>query len=195
MRTAIALFLLTGATVGSYSQQPAVPEGPPDAVVLKQSWSKERIAWEKDPFGGPEDASNLARFRVLRDRTRTDGSILRERQEREILAAKEKPSPPPRYAFSYKIIVHNTGPKTIKEIDWDYSFTDAATGEQLGRHEFTSVEKIGPGKRKELSVLVSAPPTKKISVYTLGKGEHDGIVEKTLVVRILFDDDTVWNSR
>ena len=115
--------------------------------------------------------------------------------DRDEKAAKERPPKPPRYAFRYKLSIQNAGPKAIKEVDWDYVFTDAATGEELGRREFTSAEEIGPGKRKELSVLVSSPPTQRVSVYTLGKGERDGLVEQVTVVRILYDDDTAWEAR
>ena len=97
--------------------------------------------------------------------------------------------------FNYKLSVRNTGPKAIKEIDWDYVFTDAATGEELGRREFTSVEKLGPGKRKELSVFVSSAPTQRISVYTLGKKERDGLVEQAIVVRISLRRGTAWQAR
>ena len=115
--------------------------------------------------------------------------------DRDEKAAKERPPKPPRYAFRYKLSVQNAGPKAIKEIDWDYVFTDAVSGEELGRREFTSTEKIGPGKRKELSVLVSSPPIQRISVYTLGKGERDGLAEQVIVARILYDDGTTWQAR
>jgi hypothetical protein len=62
----------------------------------------------------------------------------------------------------------------------------------LGRREFTSVEKIGPGKRKEVSVLVSSPPTQRVSIKTLGEREHDGLAEQVIVVRILYADGTTW---
>jgi hypothetical protein len=190
MKAAVMLFLFMVAGVGSHARVAA--DDPPDLQVLKYSWAKERIDWERDPFGGG-DASNEARFRVLRDRNR-NGSVLRQRQEREVLDESKKPPPPPRYVFSYKVAVQNTGAKTIKEIDWDYVFTDAATGELLGRREFTSVEKIAAGKRKELAILASLPPTRKISVYNLGNDEHAGVTEKAVVVRILYEDGTVWQA-
>lgn len=87
-----------------------------------------------------------------------------------------------------------TPARTIKEMDWDYVFTDATTGEELGRREFTSVEKIGGGKRKELSVLLAAPPTQRISVYALGKNERNGLAERVSIVRILYDDGTSWQA-
>ena len=188
---AVILLLLVFVAVAFPPHTRGQADGPADLQVLKSSWVKERIDWERDPFGGGQDASNEARFRVLRDRNR-NGSVLRERQEREILDESKKPPPPPRYVFNYKVSVQNTGTKTIKEIDWDYVFTDAATGELLGRREFTSLEKIPAGKRKDLAILASKPPTQKISVYVLGNNEREGLIEKVVILRILYEDGTVW---
>jgi hypothetical protein len=175
------------------AQKPPPTQGPPGVEVVKYSWSKERIAWEREPFGSTAEGSNDVRARVSTERRR--GGALEERQANAERAAKVRPPAPPRYAFNYKLSVRNAGPKAIREIDWDYVFTDAATGEELGRREFTSVEKIGPAKRKELSVLVSSSPTQRISVYALGKGERDGLVEQVIIVRMLYDDGTVWQRQ
>ncbi|HEX8422592.1 MAG TPA: hypothetical protein VF634_04235, partial [Pyrinomonadaceae bacterium] len=55
--------LLTGAALpvsaqatgaASSSSSPAAVEvSPPDLIVIKSSWSKERLGWERDPFSGP----------------------------------------------------------------------------------------------------------------------------------------------
>ena len=183
MRVVVILIaILFAATVRA--QRPTVSQLPPLQVV-KYSWSKERIDWDKDPFGKRTEISDPRSRR---------GSILEERERREEKARKEKRSEPPRYAFDYKLTVVNAASKAIKEIEWDYVFTDAATGEELGRREFINVEKIGAGKRKELSVLISLPPTQRISVYTLGKKEHDGLVERVIIVRILYDDGNIWQA-
>ena len=194
MRAAVGLLAVLLAAVGARAQTPAAPEGPPGVHIIKYGWSKERIDWERDPFGATVEGSNERRDRVNRERQSTV-SVLQQRAERDAEAAKRRPPPPPRYAFSYQLSVRNAGPKTIRELDWDYVFTDAETGEELGRREFTSAEKIGPGKRKELTVFAASPPTHKISVYTLGKRERDGLVERIVVVRTLYDDGTVWSAR
>ena len=195
MKFFVAFLSLLFASVGVYAQDipAAAPQSPPDFQVIKYSWSKERISWENDPFSGTAGFGNDVRDRARRDRR--PASVLREREAKEEQAEKEKPAEPPRYAFRYKVSVHNTGSKAIREIDWDYIFTDSVTGEELGRREFTSVEKVSPGKRKELIVSASSPPTKKISVYTLGKNEHDGLTEQIVVLRILYEDGTVWQPR
>ena len=194
MRTAAVLLLGLLASITAHPQTNDT-QAAPDVQVLKYSWDKERINWEGNPFNSSE-RGNDPRSAVNRDnRERRGGSALIMRDYQEERKDKSRPPDPPRYVFNYKISIHNTGTKAIKEIDWDYVFRDAATGEELGRREFTSVEKIEPGKRKELSVSVSSPPTKKISAYSLGKRERDGLTEQVVIVRILFNDDSVWQAR
>ncbi len=193
MRAVFVLISVLFAAASGHAQTPTAPEGPPDFQIVKYSWSKQRIGWEKDPLSTTgEDMIDMRRRVNTERRTPT---ALGERLDRDDKAAKERPTKPPRYVFNYKLSVQNSGPKAIKEIDWDYIFKDAATGEELGRRQFTSVEKIGPGKRKELSVLVSSPPTRKISIYTLGTKERDGLAEQVIVARILYDDGTIWQAR
>lgn len=193
MRAVVVFISVLCAAAGARGQTPAAPVPSPDLQIVKYNWIKERLNWENDPFRATvEDALDI-RGRVRTER-RT-GTALEQRQARDVKAAKTQPTVPPRYVFNYRLSVLNAGPKAIREIDWDYIFRDAATGEELGRRQFTSVEKIGPGKRKDLSVLLSAPPTQRISVNTLGKKEHDGLVEQVIVVRILYSDGTAWHAR
>ena len=193
MRALIVLILILLAAAGAGAQTPATPDPWPDIQIVKYNWTKERLNWDKDPFRATVEDIHDVRDRVSTER-RT-GTALEQRQARDLKADKTQPTEPPRYVFNYKVSVLNAGAKMIKEIDWDYVFTDAATGEELGRRQFTSVEKIGPGKRKELTVLVSSPPTARISVHTLGKKEHDGLVEQVIVSRILYDDGSAWQAR
>ena len=182
MRVVVTLIAILFAATVVCAQTATTPQAP-DLQIVKYSWTKDRIDWEKNPYGRRTEISEIRSRRA---------SALEEREAREQQRLKEKPSEPPRYAFDYKLTVVNAAAKAIKEIEWDYVFTDAATGEELGRREFASVEKIGAGKRKELSVMISSPPTKRISAYTLGKKEREGLLEQVIIVRILYDDGTAW---
>jgi hypothetical protein len=115
-----------------------------------------------------------------------------EREIRDEKVSKTRPSGPPSYAFQYKLTLRNNGAKAIREIDWDYVFLDAATGQELSRREFTSVEKIAPGKRKELYFVIPSPPTHRISAHALDKRERDGLGEQVVLLRVLYADGTVW---
>jgi hypothetical protein len=193
------LFLCS--TVAPLAQSPAAPpQGAPDVTVIKHSWSKERINWEGNPFGGTVESFDDMRRRIA-DQRRLErarsggvpgeaGKIEREMRSEQVI--KSRPPAPPRYAFLYKASVRNTGEKTIREIDWDYAFFDVATGQEMGRCEFTTAEKISPGKQKELTVFSPSPPSRTISVDKLDKRERDTLSERIVIMRILYDDGTVW---
>src|SRR4051812_46090019 len=73
--------------------------------VVKASWGKIRIGWERDPFGGP-----LENFDEMRSRARNERRVAQgggERAKREAKAdeanvAKQREKNPARYYFIYK---------------------------------------------------------------------------------------------
>lgn len=58
-------------------------------------------------------------------------------------------------------LVRNTGTRTVKSVTWSYVFyEDAARTKELGRAQFATKEKIGPGEMKFLTEQVAkAAPT------------------------------------
>lgn len=197
---AMAAFLAF-ATLPLVSQSPTSIQEAPDVSVIKFTWSKERIGWQRDPFGGPLENFDEMRARARNEKRIDDAKrgggvdvdrIRREAQADAVIVQKTRQQGPARYKFLYKISVMNTGKKTIREIDCDYIFFDIATKEQVGRREFTGVEKIAPGKSKEFAFLVPTPPTQTISVHALDKKEHERLTEQLAIVRILYDDGSVW---
>ena len=138
MRAVFTLIaVLFGATVVC-AQTPTMSQAP-DLQIVKYSWTKDRIDWEKNPYGRRTEISEIRSRR---------GSVLEEREAREQKARQEKPTEPPRYAFDYKVTVVNAGSKAIKEIEWDYAFTDAATGEELGGASLPAWKRSGPASAK-----------------------------------------------
>lgn len=174
----------------------------PDLEVVQFAWSKERLNWEQNPFGGPNENFHEMQFRARAEKRATDarranspdaGKLEKDAQaDAAIVRAEREKKGPARYIFIYKLSVKNHSTKAIKEIDWDYVFFDAITGEELGRRQFTSVDKVGHGKTKELSCMISAPPTRRISVYALDKRERIGLAEDVVIVRVQYSDGTVW---
>jgi hypothetical protein len=181
-------------------QQPAQP-GAPGLSVVKFSWDKERVNWERDPFGGPVENFEEMRVRARNEKRIDDAKrggnadidrIRREARADSALLEIARRKGPPRYGFRYKLSVRNEGPKAVREVDWDYVFTDASTHEELGRLKFTSDERVSPGKSKEFSFFVPRPPTLRVSAYALDKTERAGLDEQVVLVRVLYDDGTVW---
>ena len=174
-----------------------------EVEVVKFSWSKERLNWEQNPFGGPNENFHEMQFRARSEKRVTDAKksgtagqhSTAERDlkvDAAIVAAGRQPSGPARYYFIYRASLKNSSTKPIEEIDWDYVFIDSATGQELGRHQFTSTKIIQPGKSKELTFMLSTPPTKRISVSALNKQERSGIADQVVVVRVKYSDGSVW---
>lgn len=194
-----ANFVSAQSPAGSTDASVAGSADAPVAVV-KHSWTKERINWEADPFSGPvENFDDMRRRRADErrlERARGSGNIAEaakvEREMRSEQVIKARPPAPPRYVFHYKVSVKNNTDKTIKSIDWDYVFFSANTQSEAGRLEFTSEEKIGPGKSKEINVMARKPPAKTISVYALDKRERQGLDGEIVIVRVEYTDGTVW---
>ncbi|CAN5723831.1 hypothetical protein BH20ACI3_BH20ACI3_12430 [soil metagenome] len=188
--------------LASNAQTPATLVSAPSVQVVKFSWSKERINWEQNPFGGPNENFHEMQFRARAEKRASDArranspdasKLERDaRTDAAIIQVERQKKGPPRYTFLYRSSVKNTSERTIKEIDWDYVFLDAATGEELGRRQFTSIQTIAPGKSRELSVMLSAPPTKRISVYALDNKERIGFGEQVVIVRVKYSDGSVW---
>jgi hypothetical protein len=184
------------------SQQSPVPRSDaPGVAVVKFSWDKERVNWERDPFGGPVENFDEMRVRARNEKRIDDAKrgggqdvdrIRREARADSALLEIARQKGPPRYGFRYKLSVRNDGAKAVKELDWDYVFTDATTHEELGRRQFTSAEKVAPGKSKEFSFFVPHPPTLRVSAYALDKNERAGLDEQVVLVRVLYEDGTVW---
>jgi len=173
----------------------------PDVQVMKHSWSKERVGWERDPFAGPIE--NFDEMRVL---TRNEKRIMDAKRgssgesskaerdaltDQALISAIHK-APPARYGFSYKVSFQNSGAKEITAIDWDYVFYDLTNETELGRREFGSEQKIAPGKTKEVKFFIAAPPVRRISVQALDKNERAGLGERIELVRVEYADGTFW---
>lgn len=205
MRRLLLLCLLLWCSfAGARAQSPAAAApGPADVEVVKHSWGKERLNWEGDPFGGSvENFEDLRRrFADQRriERARGTGNLGEAKKvENEMRAEqviKARPPAPPRYAFRYAATFRNAGTKTIKQIDWDYLFFDAATNQLVGRIELGSDDKIEPGKKKEVSFFVATPPAKTISVHALNSKERAGLNEQIILVRIVYEDGTIWQRQ
>ena len=171
---------------------------PSGVEIVKSSWSKVRIGWERDPFGGPLENFDEMRSRARNERRVAQGGGERARREAkadEANLAKQREKPPSQYYFIYKARIKNNHTSAITQIDWDHVFYERDTENEVGRQEFTSDEQIGPGKTKELTVTITSPPTRTVSVTSLNLEERDRLTEKIVLVRVKYADGRVWQAQ
>jgi len=204
---ALALLFMIAATVtGARAQTQAAAAGdPPTLQIVKFSWSKERIGWERDPFGGPVESFDQMRVRQRNEKRISDAKrggssseverITREAKADSANIEELRRQPPPRYGFMYKVSFRNNAAQPIKSLDWDHVFFDPETKIETARHQFTGDEKISPGKQKEFTVFSPHPPSHTVSVQKLDKREGDRLGETIVVMRILYADGSVWQRQ
>lgn len=202
----VLVVLLSFLFVAQVANAQTTASEPADVQLVKFSWSKERLHWERNPFGGPNENFHQMQFRARAEKRVTDAkrsnSPEASKIEREaktdvaiVEAVTNQPSKPPRYFFFYRASVKNVSTKSITEIDWDYVFSDESTGDELDRRQFTSVQNIGPGKQKELVFQLPTPPTRRISIHSLDKKERVGIGERVVIVRVRYADGSEWQMQ
>lgn len=202
MKTLVMMLLVISSGVAVNAQPAANSPGSSDVVVVKFGWSKERVGWQADPFGGPIENFDEMRVRArnekrVQDAKRGGSGAELSRAERDaktdaVLTAQIHKAGPGRYGFIYKVEIQNSGTKAVKVVDWDYVFLDANTQEELGRKQFTSLEKINPGKTKELKFFIATPPTQSVSINSLDKNERANLSESVVIVRVEYADGSIW---
>jgi hypothetical protein len=205
MRILLAVLLLSAAPVVVAAQGKEGGAREPSAVtVVKSSWSKERLGWEGDPFGGPLENFDEMRARArnekrIDDAKRGGNQLDLNKAEREtradaanVEAVRKEKQKPARYVFMYKVSLRNDGAKPIRALDWDYVFFEKGTAREVGRLQFTSEQKIAPGKSKELTVVARQPPAQTVSAQALNERERDALDERIEIVRVEYADGSVW---
>ncbi|CAN5684695.1 hypothetical protein BH18ACI4_BH18ACI4_20070 [soil metagenome] len=201
----VFLLLMTMLPEAQQPRQLSGAQVPADAAVGTFSWRKERLpGWEKESVGSSLETYDLMRARVDNERriqqARNAGNkaelVRRESAAKMLenanLAKDSQRAQRPRDGYRYKVLLTNTGSKTISLVDWDYVFLDPITHEMVARHQFTSQETIKPGKSKEVSVLYLVPPVKTVSAGILTKKEPMPFTEQVVIARIQYSDGSVW---
>jgi hypothetical protein len=202
MKALIVVFLFLAGSFATQAQSSSPSAEQSGVLVLKYSWTKERVGWEQDPFGGPIENFDEMRVRARNDKRIQDAKrggngaeiskAERDARTDNALISTIHKNNWARYGFSYKVSVQNNAAIPIKSIDWDYVFFDLQTESELGRRQFTSDQKISPGKTRELKFFIPNPPTKTISVNALNSNERASLGEKVVIVRVAFADGSVW---
>jgi hypothetical protein len=198
------LLLISGLPAAQQAQQPQpVPEGPEDVSVVKFSWRKERIPGWENRISTSAESYDTMRARIDNERriqaARNAGNkaeLGRRESAAKMLedanATKDsKNARPPRDGYRYKVTVSNAGAKTVRLIDWDYVFLDPTTQQEVSRRQFTSEEKVRPGKDKELEVFILSPPFLTVNAKASRTGETP-FVEQVILMRVEYSDGTVW---
>ena len=200
MRRAVSLlFLFLLGAAGAAAQTPAAPAAPatpaaapPDLVIVQKKWQSytRNPALDADPFDANEefeDARQAQKVNDIRNAVRARGSESREPPPARVSKI-DHPDSKQIVTYVYRAKVKNTGAKTIRVIDWAYTFLDPDTQQEIGRHPYTTKVKLRPGQDNELIGRSGKPQTSTVSAKNAGKG----LGEQVVIYRVEYDDGSVW---
>jgi hypothetical protein len=188
---ALSLIFLVCLLTGSAAAQGSInkPDAP-DVAVIKISWRRvdhnpklDQATFDGNPERGLRTIVNKAR-------TNADPS-------QPLLPVPPLETPPPTIrpwsGWLYVFTVRNTGAKIIRQLVFEYAFTDPSTQRTVGRRQYKSKVKIRPGMTANLVVRSSLPPIGTIDAKQSDQNSQDQSPEKQVVIqKIKYADGSVW---
>ena len=168
----------------------------PNVIALQKKWRMDvhNAALDEDQF-------KVLKEREQEERERKD----RERQN-EIRSQQGMPTvaPPVRrpetkdrgisVTYIYEVKFRNIGEKEIRTLTWDYVFFDPGTKREVGRRQFVSEVRIGPGKTRNVVARSAASPTGAIDAAKAGKESKDMHTEQVIIQSVGYADGSVWQA-
>lgn len=94
------------------------------------------------------------------------------------------------YVFKYtaKAVFKNTSAKTVKEISWDYVFTDEESGKEIRRFKIQSKQQIPPGRPEPLAKDIGIDPKEDTRPLNSAR-------QSVEVTRVEYTDGSVWKRQ
>lgn len=199
MKVLISLALLVLSCGLCAAQTSTSGNEAPGVVVLENGWRRLWVrnpALDQDPLGILEnqDRSERIRNEVIRQNSiRTslgkEPAPLPARNANPPLSPRRRPHP---YEYSYRVKITNTGAKKIRGLVWEYVLVDLSTGNEVGRHRFTSKVNVSPGKSKTMFGHSTLPPASTVDARSAGEKPEGQYAESVVIKSIYYDDNTVW---
>jgi hypothetical protein len=197
LQLTLLIILLTG---GAAAQVPANKSGAPDVAVIGISWR--RVAPGNPNLtaagvGGSPDyaarmAVNTARINENISARQSGGNP----PPPQLLYLPSIPDSPPIVrpwsGWVYEFTIKNTGAKIIRQMTFDYTFTDPGTQQTVRRRQYKSNVRIAPGITAKIVVHSSLPPMGTIKATQTGQNPADQSAERMVINRIKYADGSIW---
>jgi hypothetical protein len=195
LKPALLVLILAGATAAQVASSTA---SKPDVEVVKIGWRRveRNPKLDEATLAGPVTgmaAVNAARRNEANDARTNNPGAPRPPVILEGPSAVDSPPPRPRWSgYIYEFTIRNNGPKIIRNVVWEYSFTDPATQKTVGRRQYKSSVKIRPGMTARLVVRSILRPIGVIDATQPQQNWQEQPPEQMVIQRIKYADGSVW---
>lgn len=204
MRVLLLLFSLLLIT-GSLAQNSASQDDKSPVVIITSRWFRDRqpidnaVSVSIAPVAAVTSADKI----YERQKRANDPAGVRDPKADTLDArsadldriVQESREPQPVDGFAYQIKVQNSSPKAIRNIFWEYRFTEIAKPDNVARRQFLCSVQIKPEKQRDLQAFSLGGPSDIVNVKSLAKDAKKQFEEAVRINRVEFADGTFWQRK
>ena len=209
MRNLVILPLLLIPMAAASNQTLVVSPEKPELAVLAHKWSKTfrvttKVSSNEPSSPAPSLAQSASRTAQRADRLNDNGRPRdpasdtiegRSAVLEKIVRESRTPQPKALEGFSYSLKLKNESTKQVEVVFWEYQFIDETTPNAPVRRQFLCGLNLKPGKEKELLAFSLSGPSKVVSAATLAAPPGKPPLERVVINRVEYADDTIWQRK
>jgi hypothetical protein len=194
--------LLPGLSYGQTSA--SVDENKLPVVILDAGWLRDRRASDQAvqsvaPAAAPTRADkNFERQKRVNDpvgtRDPNADSLDSRASELERIVQQSRQSQPVN-GYTYQLKIQNVSAKVIRNVFWEYEFTQVGNTGNVTHRKFVCGGDIKPDRQKELEIFSLVGPSEVVNVKTLDKDAADRFRAAVIINRVEYADGTFWQRK
>jgi hypothetical protein len=178
-----------------------VDESKSPVVIVSASWLRDRRASDQavqsiTPAAAPTRADkNFERQKRANDpigvRDPNADTLDTRGSELERIVQQSRQTQPVN-GYTYLIKIHNVSAKVIRNVFWEYEFTQIGNATGVTHRKFMCGGDIKPDRQRELEIFSLVGPSEVVNVKTLDKGAGDKYRAAVIINRVEYADGTFW---
>jgi hypothetical protein len=186
----------------AYSQTSGpVDESKSPIVIVSAGWLRDKRSGDQavqslTPAAAPTRADkNFERQKRVNDpigvRDPNADSLDTRGSELDRIVQQSRQSPPVN-GYTYQLTVQNKSAKVIRNIFWEYEFTQVGNTGNVTHRKFMCGSDLKPDRQRDLEIFSLVGPSEVVNVKTLDKGAADKYRAAVFINRVEYADGTAW---
>jgi hypothetical protein len=195
----LSCLLLPGLSYGQAAG--AADEKRQPVVILSASWLRDRRSSDQAvrsvaPAAAPTRADkNFERQKRMNDpvgvRDPNADSLDSRGSDLERIVQQSRQAPPVD-GYTYQVRLHNVSAKVIRNVFWEYEFSQVGNTSNVNHRKFMCGGDIRPDRQKDLEIFSLVGPSEVVNVKTLDKGASEKFRAAVIINRVEYADGTFW---
>jgi hypothetical protein len=194
--------LLPGLSYGQTSAP--VDENKLPVTIVDAGWLRDRRASDQavqsmSPAAAPTRADkNFERQKRVNDpvgvRDPNADTLDSRGSELDRIVQQSRQSQPVN-GYTYQLKIQNVSAKVIRNVFWEYEFTQVGNTKNITYRKFVCGGDIKPDRQKELEIFSLVGPSEVVNVKALDNGQADKFRAAVIINRVEYADGTFWQRK